>query len=413
MTELLIVILVLVVLARVTGELMQRLGQLAILGELLIGIVIGALISYGSFTQFDGLVENEVFGAFTSLGMFLLMLMAGMEMDVNKLVKASKTGAVVALGGILIPLGLGYLIGHIFLPESSYKFVQSFFIGVALSITAVPALSRVLIELKQMDTRLGQTVMNAAIVDDVLGLFLLAILTTLLAEGGSSAAGEMAILAAKIIGFFIFVFIAGKYLIPQLGRLSTRSHFEEIEFSVAIVIALIFGIAAEYAGMHFIIGALFAGMFLREETFGKEMAEHLERHVSGITLGFLAPLFFVSIGLHVDLTALTTVPVFVLVILLAAFAGKLLGCGIPARLSGFSTKESLAIGVGMNGRGAVEIVVAVVALEAGLFTQPVPVPPMVAAVFSGIVIMAIITTIIVPIGMKPLLKEKEQAPGSR
>lgn len=404
MTELLVVILVLIVLARATGEVMQRLGQLAILGELLIGIVLGAIIAYGPFTQFAGLTENEVFGAITSLGMFFLMLMAGMEMDARKLVKASKTGITVALGGMIIPLGLGYLIGQLFLPDSSYKFAQSFFIGVSLSITAVPALSRVLIEMKQMDTRLGQTLMNAAIVDDVLGLFLLAILTTMRAEGGAPSAGELGILALKIIGFFVFVFVTGKYLIPRLGRICVLSRFEEIEFSIAMVIALVFGIAAEYAGMHFIIGALFSGMFLREETFGKEMAAHLEEHVKGITLGFLAPLFFVSIGLHVDLLALTTAPVFVLALLLAAIVGKVVGCGLPARFSAFSTRESLAIGSGMNGRGAVEIVVAVVALEAGLFTQPVPVPSVVSSIFSGIVIMAIVTTVIVPLTMKPLLK---------
>jgi Kef-type K+ transport system membrane component KefB len=404
MTELLVAILVLIILARATGELMQWLGQLAILGELLIGIVLGAIIAYGPFSQFAGLTDNEVFGAMTSLGMFFLMLMVGMEMNIRKLVKASKTGVVVAIGGIIVPLVLGYFIGHIFLPDSSYKFAQSFFIGVALSITAVPALSRVLIELGQLDTRLGQTIMNAAIVDDVLGLFLLAILTTMLTGGDAFSGGELSILALKIIGFFVFVFIAGKYLIPHLGRVSALSKFEEIEFSVAMVIALFFSVAAEYAGMHFIIGALFAGMFLRRETFGKKIATHLEEHVKGITLGFLAPLFFVSIGLHVDLLALTTAPVFVLALLLAAIIGKVVGCGLPARLSGFSMRESLAIGSGMNGRGAVEIIIAVVALEAGLFTQPVPVPAVVSAVFSGIVIMAIVTTVIVPLTMKPLLK---------
>ena len=404
MTKLLIIILVLIVVARFVGEIMQRLGQLAILGELLAGIALGALITYGPFSQYAGLADNEVFAAITSLGMFFLMLMAGMEMDFNKLIKASKTGIVVALGGMILPLALGYLLGQLFLPESSYKFAQSFFIGVALSITAVPALSRVLIELGQMDTRLGRTLMNAAIADDILGLFILAILITMLSEGGAPSIGELGLLAAKIIGFFLFVFVAGKFLIPRLGRASRLSQFEEIEFSVAIVIALIFGVAAEYAGMHFIIGALLAGMFLREETFGKKLAAHLEEHVKGITLGFLAPLFFISIGLHVNPSALTTAPVFVLALLLVAIAGKVIGCGLPARLLAFSTRESLAIGIGMNGRGAVEIIVAVVALQAGLFNQPVPTPPIVTAIFSSIVIMAIITTIVVPLGMKPLLK---------
>jgi len=406
MSELLIIILMLVIVARFAGEVMQRWGQLAILGELLAGIVVGALINYGPFAQYSGLPDNEVFTAITSLGMFLLMLMTGMEIDVDKLVKASRTGLVVALGGMVIPLGLGYLLGEVFLPESSYKVAQSLFIGVALSITAVPALSRVLIEMKQLDTRLGRTLMNAAIIDDVLGLFLLAVLTTMIAEGQIPSAGELGILALKIIGFFVFVFIAGRYLIPRLGRITELSKFEEIEFSVAMIIALVFGVAAEYADMHFIIGALLAGMFLREKTFGKKMAKHLEEHVVGITLGFLAPLFFISIGLHVELTSLTTAPVFVILLLVAALAGKILGCGVPAKLSGFTMKESSAIGIGMNGRGAVEIVIAAVALEAGLFSQPDPVPEVVQAIFPAVVIIAILTTVAVPLGMKPLLKSQ-------
>ncbi|MFC1957398.1 cation:proton antiporter [Chloroflexota bacterium] len=404
MDELLIVILVLIILARATGAVMQRFGQLAILGELIIGIVVGALIVYGPFSQFSGLAENEVFGTLTTLGMFFLMLMAGMEMDVSKLVRASKTGLGVAIGGLIVPLGLGYLIGYLFLPDSSLKFAQSLFIGVALSITAVPALSRVLSELKQMDSRLGRTLMNAAIVDDVLGLFLLAVLTTILVGDGTPSAGDLGILAAKILGFFVFVFLSGKYLIPRLGKLSWVTRFDEIEFSFAMVVALTYSVAAEYAGMHFIIGALFAGMFLRENTFGPNLASHLEHHVSGMTLGFFAPLFFVSIGLHLNLSALTIAPLFAVSVLLVAIVGKVVGCGGIALVSQFNLKESFAIGIGMNGRGAVEIVVAVVALEAGLFNHPIPVPPVVTAIFSTIVMMAIVTTLIVPLAMKPLLK---------
>jgi len=196
----------------------------------------------------------------------------------------------------------------------------------------------------------------------------------------------------------------GQFLMPRLGKRLHQLKSKEIEFSIALVIALAFGIAAEYAGMHFIIGALVAGMFLREGTFGGDVVADLESKISGITLGFLAPIFFVSIGLHVDLSALGTAPLFVLALLVAAIVGKLLGCGLAARLTGFSTRESLAIGVGMNGRGAVEIIVAAVALEAGLFAQPVPTPPLVTAIFSSIVIVAIVTTIMVPLGMRPLLR---------
>lgn len=404
MTELLIVLLVAMIVARGIGELMERVGQLAILGELLAGLVLGALIIYGPFSQFHGLVENDVFEAITNLGMFFLMLMAGMEIDIHELVRASKAGLVVALGGIILPLGLGYVLGLIFLPDSDYKLIQSFLLGVVMSITAVPALTRVLIDLGKLDTRLGQTIMNAAIVDDILGIFLLAILTTMMAEGGVPSVGEFGLMIAKVVGFFVVVMLIGKFLIPRLGRMSRLSKYEEIEFSIALIMALAFGAGAELSGMHFIIGALLAGILIQEVTFGAKIAADLKNKVSGITMGFLAPVFFVSIGLHANLTALGTAPLFVLALLATAIVGKVLGCGLPARLMGFSTKESIAIGIGMNGRGAVEIVIAIVALKAGLFSQPVPTPPLVTAMFSSIVIMAIVTTLMVPIGMKPLIK---------
>jgi len=406
MFELLIVILIVVIVARFAGELMERAGYMALLGELLAGVVLGVFIAYGPFPHLDRFVDNEVFKAIASLGMLFLMLVTGMEMDVKELAKASKVGLLVAVGGVALPLGLGYVLGLVFLPESGYKVVQSLFLGVALSITAVPVLSRVLIELKQIHTKLGHTIMNAAIMDDILGLILLTVLTTMIVAGGAPSAGEFGLLIAKVVGFFVLALAIGQFLMPYLGRRLHKLKSKEIEFTIALAIALTFGFAAEYAGMHFIIGALIAGMFLRGGTFGAEVVADLESKFSGITLGFLAPIFFVSIGMHVDLSALGTAPLFVLALLVAAIAGKVLGCGIPARLAGFSTRESLFIGVGMNGRGAVEIIVAAVALEAGLFTHPAPTPPLVTAIFSSIVIVAIVTTIMVPLGLKPLLKGK-------
>lgn len=405
MVELLFLILLVLVAARFAGELMERLGQLALIGELLAGIALGAILVYGPFPKFSGLAEDEVFKAICSLGIFFLMLMAGMEMDVKELIKASKAGIIVGLGGIALPLSLGYILGQVFLPESEYKFVQSFFLGVALSITAIPVLSRVLIDLRQLHTKLGHTIISASIMDDIMGLILLAVLTAMMAGGGAPSAAEFAFLIAKVAGFFVLALIMGRLIMPRLGRRLHQLRTKEVEFGIALIIALAFGVAAEYSGMHFIIGALVAGMFLREGTFGAEVVADIEDKVSGIALGFLAPIFFVSIGLHVDFSAFGSAPLFVLALLATAIVTKLLGCGLPARLAGFSTRESLAIGVGMNGRGAVELIVAAVALEAGLFSHPVPTPPLVTAIFSSIVIMAIVTTLIVPIGMRPLLRE--------
>lgn len=405
MEELLFFILLILIFARFAGELMERVGQMAILGELLAGITLGVLIAYGPFSQFAGLVEDEAFKAIADLGMFFLMLMAGMEMDVKGLIKASKTGIMVALGGMVIPLSLGYILGQVFLPESEYKFVQSFLLGVVLSITAIPVLSRVLMELRQLHTKLGHTIMNAAITDDILGFILLSVLVSLTVEGGTPAPGDFGFLIAKVVGFFVLVLGIGQFLMPSLGRILHQLKTKEAKFCTALMIALALGVAADYSGIHFIMGALVAGMFLREGIFGAEVVADIEDKISGITLGFLAPIFFVSIGLHVDLSALGTAPLFTLTLLATAIVGKVIGCGLPARLAGFCTRESLAIGIGMNGRGAVEIIVASVALEAGLFAHPVPTPPLVTAIFSSIVIMAIVTTAIVPIGLRSLLRE--------
>jgi Kef-type K+ transport system membrane component KefB len=408
MAELLLVILVVIVIARLVGELMERIGQLAILGELLAGVVLGVFIAYGPFPHFGEIVETEVFTTIASLGMMFIMLSAGMEMDIGDLAKASKRGILVALGGMILPLGFGYGIGLLFLPDSEYKIAQCFFLGVALSITAIPALSRVLCDLNIMQTKLGNTLINAAIADDILGLILLAILTAMITGEGIPSAVSLGILIGKVVGFFIVSLTIGRFLMPYLGKRLSKIKIKEVELTIALIIAIAFGIGAEYAGMHFIIGALVAGMFLREGTFGDKVAAELGSKISGITLGFLAPIFFVSIGLHVDLSAFVVAPLFMLVLLVAAILGKFLGSGIPARLTGFTKRESMAIGIGMNGRGAVEIIVAAIALETGLFTQPVPTPLVVSAIFSSVVIMAIVTTIMVPLGMKPLLRDKQR-----
>ena len=402
MFELLLIILVILIAARLAGELMERMGQMALVGELLAGIFLGILIIYLPLPQFVGIADEEVFKAITGLGIFFLMFMSGMEIDMKGLAKASKRGIVVGLGGVIFPLILGYMLGQEFLPESEYKFIQSFFLGVAMSVTAIPVLSRVLMDLKLNNTKLGYTLMSAAIIDDVCALILLSILTALMA--GGVTAGGFAILIVKVAIFLLVAYVIGKYIMPSIGKKLHRLKSNEMEFSIALIIALFLGVAAELAGMHFIIGALTAGMFIRAGSFGKKVVEDIEDKVSGITLGFLAPIFFVSIGLHLDLSAFSVVPFFVLALIAVAIIGKIVGCGLPARLAGFSNRESLAIGIGMNGRGAVELIVVAVALEAGIFAHPVPTPPIITAIFSSIVIMAIITTIVTPIGIKWMLK---------
>jgi Kef-type K+ transport system membrane component KefB len=167
-----------------------------------------------------------------------------------------------------------------------------------------------------------------------------------------------------------------------------------------LIAALAYAIFAETMGLHFILGAFIAGMFFDSKVVDADVYQRVEQQMSGITRGFLAPIFFASVGLHMDFSAVSQVPGFVAVLILIAIVSKLVGSGLPAYWMGLSKRESMMVGVGMSGRGAVELIVAGVALEAGLFLQPSPTPVLIESLFSAIVIMALVTTILTPIFLR-------------
>jgi Kef-type K+ transport system membrane component KefB len=209
--------------------------------------------------------------------------------------------------------------------------------------------------------------------------------------------------------FFLVAWVAGRYLLPRLGRLVKKTLAEEFAMSALLIAALGYALLAEALGMHFILGAFLAGLFFVRRTIDPKVYSSIRSSLSAITMGFFAPLFFASIGLHLDVSAATEIPVFVTLLVLAAFFGKLLGAGLPAWATGFAPREAAAIGAAMSARGAVELIVAGIALQAGLFQHPEPPPPVVAQLFSAVVIMALVTTLATPIVLRPLLGSAEDS----
>lgn len=179
---------------------------------------------------------------------------------------------------------------------------------------------------------------------------------------------------------------------------------EEAEFTALLIVGLAFSALAELLGAHFVVGAFAAGLFFSGRDFERGVYEDLQRKISGVTTGFLAPIFFASIGLHLNPSALSEAPLFVLLLILLALTGKMLGAGIPALLVGLTRAEAAIVGVGMSARATVELIIAKVALEAGLFEQPQPTPPLVKSLFSAVVIMALTTTIVVPVALKQMVR---------
>jgi Kef-type K+ transport system membrane component KefB len=178
---------------------------------------------------------------------------------------------------------------------------------------------------------------------------------------------------------------------------------DELEFSFFIIVALIFANLAELLGMHFILGAFIAGLFFGRRTIDSQVYDDVKGRVSGITTGFLAPIFFASIGLHLNLGAVTGIPLFLAILIVIAFLTKLIGASVPAAIMGLNRRDSLMVGVAMSGRGAVELIIADIALRAGLFSKPEPVPPVIDHMFSAIVLVAILTTLMVPVGLRLIL----------
>jgi Kef-type K+ transport system membrane component KefB len=404
----LLIILILLVVTRTFAELAQRAHLPALVGELIAGIFLGFLIQrfHGSVPAIWFAANSELFAGLADLGMFFLMLLAGIRMEPLDFARSSKSAIPIALGGMLVPVGAGFGLGILVLPDSSFKVAQCLFLGVALAITAVPVAVRMFMDLGALDSRVGKAVIAAAIWDDVLSLFLMALLLAAIGSGGTGTVsiGQLLPVVGKVLLFFSITIPLGMYVFPIVGRYFRHLSVPEVDFSMLLIAALVYAVFAEYMELHLVIGAFLAGMFFHPKVVDVEIYDRVEKQMSGLTRGFLAPIFFVSVGFHVDFSSVGEVPAFVITITLLAFASKLIGSGLPAYWAGFSKRESVLVGVGMSGRGAVELIIAGVALEAGLFLQPTPPGAIVQSLFSAIVIMAIVTTVATPIALRLLWK---------
>ena len=406
--DLFYVLLVLLVVTRTFGILVERFGQPALIGELIAGIALGAIgANLAPSHPFIGDINNnDVFIAITDLGMFFLMLLAGIEMQPHKIMKYSMSSFLVAVGGMALPLALGYWLGDVFLPEGPLKVAQSFFLGTALAITAVPASVRVLMDLGKLNTPVGQVIVTAAVFDDVFSLLLLAFLTGLVGEDGTRSVGEMAHLGLDIVSFFAITILIGVFGFPKGAVILKHIKEKEFDFSLILIVAFAFAVLAEAMGLHFILGPFVAGMFVGRRVLDKATYEGVRSKISAMTLGFLAPVFFASVGFNLELAAFIDVPEFLGLLIVAAFLGKIVGAGVLARMCKFPRRESLAIGVGMSARGAVELVIADIALKAGLFAAvngTDATDPVVSNIFSAVVVMAIVTTIVTSISLRHIL----------
>jgi Kef-type K+ transport system membrane component KefB len=398
------------------GQLMHRLKQPAVLGELIAGILIGPTV-LGTFAP---RYHNWLFPAnksidlsrdsIISVGMLFFLFVAGLEINLANLHKQTKRVALTSILGLLVPMISGIAAVWLFpriwgmhTLENGSAF--SIFIGTALSISALPVIARTLMDLELIQKDLGVLVMTAASLDDVIGWSLFAIILNafLPANAGKSLRGhEVLANLILVVGFAAVVLLAGRWL----GRSVLhwiKKHLSWPASFIGLTTVAILGAAAitEFLGIHSVFGAYLVGVALGQSL---EPGEASDAHniIYQFALSFFAPLYFVSIGLKADFAANFDLPLVLLVISVAC-VGKICGASIGAWLGGMPSREAIAVGFGMNARGAMEIILASVALEAGLIDK---------RIFVALVLMALTTSMLAGPVMKRLI-EKNSIPESQ
>ncbi len=372
------------------GLLFEKFGQPLILGELLAGLIIGPPIlglvgPPGAFFEW-----TEALDIIAKLGMFFLMFYAGLITDPKKLWGRAKTFFGVGILGTIFPLLFGGLVTWFF----THNFWAALLMGIAISGTSLVTKVRILGDLGILKSKIGYSMMGGAMVDNIFSFIIVAVALKAITVGavGPLDVGYTIVLVAAFFGIALFI---GRRIYPRVRKLF--AHPGARGFTFALVMGLLFASIGQVMGLHFIIGAYLAGLFVREEFVGGKAFRDLDRRFQALSHGFLGPIFIVSVAFHVSFGVFETHTLFLIALVTAAIAGKVIGAGGGAYLTGSKKKEALTIGIGMNGRGTVELILAMIGLEVGVLVD---------AHVSLLVFTAFITTFITPIGLKHMLRKR-------
>jgi Kef-type K+ transport system membrane component KefB len=404
----LIGVALMLVVAKISGELVERLGQPAVLGELLGGIVLGNLIVFG-LGVLEPLKTNQTIAALAELGVIILLFEVGLESDLKEMMEVGWSSLVVAALGVIAPFFLGWGVAAHFLPNETR--LVHIFIGATLCATSVGITARVFRDLGKLTTREARIILGAAVIDDVMGLLILAVVAGAIKAAGTGATLallDIVWIASKALLFLILAIVAGHFLMPQMLRGAGRFESRGVLLTLSISFCLFLAWAASKVGLAPIVGAFAAGLVLDEVHYQprgvrKERDLHeLLQPVSSV----LVPIFFVLMGLKVDLRLFARLDIlgFALALTAAAIVGKQ-ACSLGVLERGI---DRLTIGLGMIPRGEVGLIFAGIGASLMLPTATgVSEPVINSATFGAVVIMVIITTIITPLLLKWSLSRKE------
>ena len=370
------------------GLITKKVRMPQVVGALVAGVILGPAV-------LNVLSETEFIQKLAELGVIVLMFTAGLETDINQLKKTGKASFIIAVLGVIIPLAGGFFIASIFNKGNDVNTIlQNVFIGIILTATSVSITVETLKEMGKLNTRAGNAILGAAIIDDILGIIALTITTSL-----ADPSINVIIVLAKIVMFFIFAGFAGYLFHWAFIKLDERYQRDLRRFVIlAFVFCLLLSFCAEeFFGVADITGAFIAGLVISDSNRSKYLNSRFET----LSYMLLSPIFFASIGIKVQLTAMTkTIFIFAILLLIVAILSKVLGCALGAKLCKYSNREAIQIGTGMISRGEVALIVANKGIAMGL---------MLPEFLAPVVIVVVVTTIVTPILLKVVFNNKSKS----
>jgi len=380
--QILAIVPIILIVAFVLGELFKRLGLPQVVGQIIAGILFGL-----------PLFENVLFGDaptlliidfLATLGILLLLFLAGLEIDIEKVKETSRDSILVSVSSAIIPFLLGFGFITVFFPQ--YGFLTALIFGGALMVTSEGTKVKVLMDLNSLNTRLGAMMLAAGAIDDVFEVFFLA-LVVIMAKGGSFV--DLARIPLEIVVFIVIAFISFKTISKVLHHLDKHTSDETELFSIVIIFILVLAALSEALNVGYLIGAIVGGFFLQVSMRGisRKHKKDLLTEIKLVALGFIVPFFFANVGIRFDISTLFSNIPLVAATVVMAFVGKMVGTLIVKPLSSLSLKQLYYVGWAMNSRGAAELVIALIAFQYGLIPLEI---------YSALVAMSLITTLTFP-----------------